>query len=110
MSERVLGVSGDSPGYGTLLFAPIPLGLNFAKGTVPTPKGDVHVSWTYEHNRFVYDATLPPATEGTIDLAGIDGAAAMQLSVDGSQSVLYRGPIKLGAGTHHVVLSSSVAR
>ena len=109
MSARVLGVSADSPGYATVLLAPNPIGLNFAKGTVPTPKGDVQVSWIRELNRFVYDVTLPPRTGGTIDLAGFAGAGAILFSIDGSQSMRYSRPIRIGAGAHRLILSSRTA-
>ena len=107
MSAHVLGVNAGSPGYSKLLFAPVPIGLTFAKGTVPTPKGDVSVSWTYKNGRLIYDATLPPNTSGMIDLGGIDGAMEMRLSVDGARSMLYTNPIAVSAGSHHLVLSSS---
>lgn len=105
LSAHVLGISGGTPGYGTVELAPNPLELIFAKGTVPTPKGDVQVSWTLDQQVFVYDATLPPNTTGTVNLAGIEGSTTMRVSVDGSATKLYSGPIQVGTGVHHIVLS-----
>ena len=107
MSAHVLGINPGSAGYATVQLAPIPLGLAFAKGTVPTPKGDINVSWTHDQHAFVYDANLPPNTDATVNLNGIDGATSMQVSVDGSSAKLYTAPIQVGAGAHHIVLSGA---
>jgi hypothetical protein len=105
MSAHVLGINPGSAGYGTVQLAPIPLGLALAKGTVPTPKGDINVSWTRDQHAFVYDAMLPSNTDATVNLNGIEGANSMQVSVDGSSAKLYTAPIQVGAGAHHIVLS-----
>ena len=107
LSSHVLGIAPGSAGYGTVQLAPVPLGLAFAKGTVPTPKGDINVSWTCDQHAFVYDATLPPDIGGTVNLNGIQNATSMQVSIDGSSSKPYTTPIQVGAGPHHIVLSAA---
>ena len=44
LSENVLGVTPISPGYDTVRIAPQLLGLDFAKGAIPTPHGPIAVS------------------------------------------------------------------
>jgi hypothetical protein len=106
LSSHVLGVSPGSPGYGTVALAPEPLGLTFAKGTVPTPRGDVAVSWTRSAGRFSYHVTLPAGTKGLLNLDGVGVSHSMQVSVDGLAGKVYVGPIALDAGTHRIALSS----
>jgi alpha-L-rhamnosidase len=104
MSSHVLGVSPASPGYATVALAPHPLGLTFAKGTVPTPGGDVAVSWTRSAESFTYEVTLPAGAKGLLNLDGVGASGSVQVSVDGGRKV-YKGPVVLDEGTHRVVLS-----
>lgn len=46
----VLGVRPGKPGFEEILIAPRTENLDWAEGTVPTPKGDVHVSWRRDAN------------------------------------------------------------
>jgi alpha-L-rhamnosidase len=106
MSSHVLGVNPGSPGYGTVALAPEPLGLTFARGTVPTPKGDVTVSWTRASGWFTYQVTLPPGTKGLLSLEGVGVHSSTHVSVDRSARKIYDGPIVLDAGTHRIAVSS----
>jgi len=42
--RKILGVEPLTPGFGTVRIDPQPGGLDFVEGTVPTPRGPVHVS------------------------------------------------------------------
>ena len=44
LSENVLGINPTAPGYATASIAPHLLGLDWARGTVPTPHGPIAVS------------------------------------------------------------------
>lgn len=44
LSENVLGITPSSPGYDTVDIHPNLLGLNFARGSVPTPHGIVSIN------------------------------------------------------------------
>jgi alpha-L-rhamnosidase len=105
LSSQALGVNAQSPGYATVLLKPVTLGLTMAKGTVPTPKGDVQVSWTSSKNQFIYKTRLPPATRGTLDFGEIEGAGASRVKIDSAPSIPYRLPIRLGPGNHRIVLA-----
>jgi alpha-L-rhamnosidase len=105
MSAHVLGVSAASPGFQKVTLAPIPLGLTFAKGVVPTSHGDIDVSWTKEKSRLVYKVVLPASTVGSLDLAGVEGALGAPVSIDDHRPTIYRGPLAIATGSHSVVLT-----
>jgi alpha-L-rhamnosidase len=105
MSAHVLGVASRSPGFNEVALAPVPLKLSYAKGSVPTPHGDVVGSWSRVHGRFIYEVSLPPGTRGRLDLRGLQTTSAQYSSVDGSASKPYLEPVMLAAGKHRIVVS-----
>ena len=66
MSGRVLGVTPASPGFKTISIRPALCDLAWAKGTVPTPHGDVSVAWTLGKDRLELTVTVPPGTEASV--------------------------------------------
>ncbi len=68
MSARVLGVTPTSPGFRTMAIRPSPCGLTWAKGIVPTPHGDVSVSWKLAGEKLVLDVTVPAGTDAEVIL------------------------------------------
>jgi hypothetical protein len=68
MSARVLGVTPAAPGFKTISIRPELCDLKWAKGRVPTPHGNVDVSWVLDGNQFSLDVTVPPGTEAEIIL------------------------------------------
>jgi alpha-L-rhamnosidase len=63
MSARILGVTPASPGFRTIRIAPHVCDLIWASGKVPTPHGDVKVSWKWAKDRVMLDVTVPVGTE-----------------------------------------------
>ncbi len=68
MSARVLGVTPTTPGFKTMTIRPSPCRLTWAKGSVPTPYGDVLVSWEQLSDKLTFDVTVPPGTEADVIL------------------------------------------
>ena len=68
MSARILGVTPTTPGFKTLAIRPSLCDLIWAKGTVPTPNGDVTVAWKRMGEMLQLDVTLPAGTEADIIL------------------------------------------
>jgi hypothetical protein len=81
MSARVLGVTPASPGFDTIAIRPELCDLTWAKGSVPTPHGDVAVSWDLGENKIMtvgypsksedkltLDVTVPTGAEADITL------------------------------------------
>jgi hypothetical protein len=70
MPSKILGVRPTSPGFGTILIKPETCGLNWAKGSVPTPHGTINVSWKVEGGKFTLDVTIPAGTTARIEMPG----------------------------------------
>jgi hypothetical protein len=68
MSQRVLGVAPTSPGFKTMTIRPHICDLSWAKGKVPTPHGDVEVSWKWAEDKISLDVTIPDGTEADVVL------------------------------------------
>jgi hypothetical protein len=54
-----LGVRGVDPGFELVEIAPQPVDLEWAKGIVPIPQGDVVISWIKGSSRFTLDVSVP---------------------------------------------------
>ena len=68
MSQRILGVEPTSPGFKTMAIRPHVGDLTWAKGTVPTPHGDIVVSWKWADDKLALDVTIPTGTEADVIL------------------------------------------
>ena len=69
----VLGVQVSQPGWSQARIQPHPGGLQFASGTVPTPRGTIHVSWK-KTSTFTLAAELPAGMKAKMRLPAIDGS------------------------------------
>jgi hypothetical protein len=69
--QEILGVRPTAPGFARVKIQPFAAHLTWARGTVPTPKGDIHVSWKRAANLqrgLQLDVTLPPGVEADVIL------------------------------------------
>ena len=82
MSSKILGVMPTSPGFATFAIRPTFCDLAFARGTVPSPRGDIGVDWWHEPNRVVLKVLIPPGTRAILALP-VGLAANPQLTCDG---------------------------
>ena len=62
LTNYALGVQPTSPGFATFSVTPHPDGLQWARGTVPTPHGEIRVSWRLVGGRPVVHVYAPPGT------------------------------------------------
>ncbi len=85
LSRDILGVHPASPGFGTTLIAPLTLDLKWAKGTIPTPGGDIHIHWEKSKTEFKIQIEKP---------AGL--AAKLQLPQELQAACVTIGARKLG--------------
>ena len=81
LSTRILGVKVTEPGGKALEIAPLPCGLEWAKGRVPTLQGDVLVNWKRKGDRLDLRVTIPKGSVARIVLPG-------------------REPVEVGPGRH----------
>ena len=102
MSSRILGVTPAAPGFAKIAIRPQPCGLNFARGTVPTPHGNVDGDWRREGAQFTLKVTVPAGSSADVMLL----VAGKQVSVDGiAQKAAKPGTaIPVAAGTHVVAV------
>jgi alpha-L-rhamnosidase len=70
MSSTVLGVRPSSPGWGGVSVKPVLGSLSWARGIVPTPRGDIRVSFKQNGGKLSYEITLPAGLSGTLMLPG----------------------------------------
>lgn len=66
LSARILGVSPLTPGYRQIKIQPLVCDLQWAKGKIPTPQGDVKVSWERTGKEFRLRAEIPKGARATI--------------------------------------------
>ncbi|HWB21928.1 MAG TPA: alpha-L-rhamnosidase C-terminal domain-containing protein [Gaiellaceae bacterium] len=60
LTNEVLGVQPTSPGFKTFTVMPHPSDLKWASGTVPTPHGDITVSWKIVGGTLKVSVHAPP--------------------------------------------------
>ena len=63
----VLGVNSLSSGFNSVVICPHLGSLTWAEGTVPLPKGEIHVKFERLETGFRADITLPEGIEGMLD-------------------------------------------
>ncbi len=71
MTSYVLGVQPVDPGYATFTVAPHFGSLSWARGAVPTPYGQIFVSWTKRGGSYSLTVKAPPGTTASIALDGL---------------------------------------
>ena len=69
--QVVLGVEPTEAGFSRVNLAPLPCGLEHARGSVITPNGPIEVSWTRREGSFTYRAHLPEGVVGRLQLPGL---------------------------------------
>ena len=68
MGSQVLGVTPLAPAFQRLAIRPTLCDLKWAKGTVPTPHGDVDVSWALTATGMQLDVKIPAGTAADVTL------------------------------------------
>jgi alpha-L-rhamnosidase len=79
----MLGVGPLVPGSDRIEIAPCPGDLEWARGSVPTARGDVAVSWKRDGDSFRLECELPDGVEGVVVLPFNVGDVA-KITVDGA--------------------------
>lgn len=72
LPQKVLGAEPVSPGWKEFRIAPHPGDLKWAKGVVPSPAGDIKVSWTRDDRQFELKTEVPEGTKASISVPGKD--------------------------------------
>lgn len=80
LPRYVLGAQPLAPGWSRALIRPIPSGLNYARGVVPTPHGALHVDWRAQ-DIFTMRLSLPEGVSGLVQVPAETGRESVY--VDG---------------------------
>jgi hypothetical protein len=86
LSEHVLGVSAVAPGYSEWRVDPVTLGLEWARGRIPVPHGEISVAWNATGGVVrTMEVRSPQGTKGTVVLpcSGQDGVVGGTFKVNG---------------------------
>ncbi|WP_321474952.1 alpha-L-rhamnosidase C-terminal domain-containing protein [uncultured Paludibaculum sp.] len=98
MSARILGVTPSSPGFQTVAIRPLPSGLTSARGKVPTPRGDVEVSWKRTGAALSLDVVIPATSTAEVILPGREA-----VTLDGSTVARNaQGAVAVSPGRHNL--------
>ena len=112
IQRSLLGVRPTGPGFAAFTVAPPPAGLDWALGTVPTPRGRISVAWrrpTAADPHFSVDVGVPPNSVAALLVAseGPGGITEGGGPVGASPGVHLRG---VAGGTAHLELSAGTYR
>lgn len=79
LPRYVLGLEPLTPGWKTARVRPIPAKLSFAKGTVPTPHGPIHIEWR-KVKGFQLEIELASGMEGHVEVPALTGSTRVRLN------------------------------
>jgi hypothetical protein len=68
MPARVLGAWPTQAGWESAMIRPCPGDLAWAKGSVPTPKGELGISWERENGKFDLRVTIPEGMATVVEI------------------------------------------
>jgi hypothetical protein len=101
LTEYVLGVTPESPGFSGVHLAPHPADVAWAKGDVPTPHGPIHVSWRYgAEGDFIETVRTPVPGTITVPFGGLATLDGKKTSSESGRPTTAR----FGAGTHTLIV------
>ena len=104
MSARVLGVTPASPGFQTISIRPELCDLQWAQGSVPTPHGDVAVSWALGDDQLQLDVTIPARAEADVTVP-VSRFAPAAITLNGWPA---RPEVHVPAGIWHFKVSGKL--
>jgi hypothetical protein len=112
LTTYILGVRPTQPGYEAYRVAPQPAGLSWAKGTVPTVRGNIEVDWRWDAGgspaataaqapgSFVLNLQTPFAASVEIVLPELEGKMPSAVFLNGKAVT---GPVKIAkAGNYRI--------
>jgi alpha-L-rhamnosidase len=108
LSEQVLGIRPTDAGFRRVMIRPDLMGLDWARGSVPTPKGEIKVDY-HGTNTFEAAIDVPPDVEATISIPPCHVKNTITLDgitpADQIFSPDARMEMPLGKPGHHVLIA-----
>jgi len=84
LSAYQLGVRPAAPGFEKAAIAPQPAGLRWARGRMPTPHGEIEVSWEIREDEFELATRLPSGIRSEVTLpVSVTGFPSLEVSGEG---------------------------
>ncbi len=62
----VLGIEPQEAGFASVRITPQVMDLDWARGSLPTVRGEIRVAWRRRDGRVAYEIELPPEVRGTL--------------------------------------------
>lgn len=69
MSSVILGVKPATPGFDNIVIAPQICDLDWAKGSVPTPHGNIDVAWSHSGQTTEIEVEIPRKSSADVELS-----------------------------------------
>ena len=101
----LMGVEPLEPGWRRVRIRPQPGSLSNASLDLPTVRGDVHVDFQNEPQRFILNIRLPGNTTACVELPHRDNTTAIILDGNSFEAQIQGGYFVLepiGSGTHRI--------
>jgi hypothetical protein len=102
LTAYVLGVRPASPGFRSFVAEPHPSALQWVKGDVPTPKGNLHLEWTSAEAGFSVAVASPVPGKVVVPITGrltlLDDRPVKKRTANG------RTTVAVPRGTHTVAV------
>ena len=105
MGSRILGITPLAPAFDRLAIRPTLCDLQWARGTVPTPHGDVGVSWALTPTGMELDAGVPAGCQADVDLP-LARFLDPRVTLNGHE--VPKGRAQLSPGNYHFILSGKL--
>ncbi len=106
LSTLLLGVQPVTSGYGHVRIAPQLCGLDWVRGSIPTPQGEIFVSWTRNSKQWSIEVSLPPTVSAELLLANVQQQPDYVSGVQGTVEQIEQGwrvVFAQGGMTHYSV-------
>jgi hypothetical protein len=121
LTERALGIRYTDPLFTSFDAIPHPGDLDWARGGVPTPHGDIVMSWQRTADTFDMSLVAPAETTARVGVPTFEQQTAVfvngELAWDGSRSLAHGARLEghavlfdLPEGAHHIVATTDFAR
>jgi hypothetical protein len=69
LPQKVLGAEPLEPGWSSFTVKPYTGNLEWAKGIVPSPKGNINIDWKREGKKFVINITVPQNSKALVNIS-----------------------------------------
>lgn len=88
LPQKVLGAEPVEAGWKLFVLKPNLCNLSWAKGVIPSPKGDIVINCEKQNNKFTMNLTIPHKSKGIVYVPAITGA---RCTINGKSGAKFNG-------------------